>query len=102
MQKELNSHSYIGYGYIEFIGNALGKDIYVLEAIRRDIYRQTDEDLELIIKGNRNAVVLYYMDNGHYELVGLRNPDGTFDTHFSPEHSFIRFLYSRVQHVIGK
>lgn len=100
MQKELNSNAYIGYGYIEFIGNALNKDIYVLEAIRRDIYRQIDEDLELVIKGNRNSIVLYYTDNGHYELVGVQNADGTFDTHFSPDHSLIRFLYGRVQNII--
>jgi hypothetical protein len=100
MQNELNSNSYIGYGYIEFIGNALNKDIYVLEAMRRDIYRLVDEDLELIVKGNRNSIILYYMDGGHYELVGVRNADGTFDTHFSPDHTLIRFLYGRVQNII--
>lgn len=102
MQNELNSHSYIGYGYLEFLGNVLNKDIYVLEAIRRDIYRQVDEDLELIIHGNRNSIILYYMDNGHYELVGLRRNDGTFDTYFSPEHSLIRFLNQRVRQIIDK
>ena len=101
MQNQLNSSSYIGYGYIEFIGNALNKDIYILEALRRDIYRQSDEDLELTIKGNRNSIILYYMDNGHYELVGVKNDDGTFGTHFSPDHTLIQFLYNRVQQIIS-
>lgn len=98
MQSQLNSSFPIGYGYMEFIGNALNKDIYILEALRRDIY-VTDE-LSLTIKGNRRSIVLYYM-NGHYELVGIHNPDGTFDTHFSPDHSLIRFLYNRVQQIIS-
>ena len=94
MQEQLRSNLPIGYGYMEFIGNALNKDIYILEAIRRDIYI-TDE-LPLTIHGDRRSIVLYYM-NGHYELVGLEKDDGSFDTHFSPDHSFIRFLYNRVR-----
>lgn len=100
MKKELDSSAYIGYGYLEFIGNALNKDIYILEATRQDIYRQFDEDLELMIKGDRSSIVLYNIDNTHYELVGVRNADGTFDTHFSPDHSLIRFLHNRVQNII--
>lgn len=97
MQRQLNSHVPIGYGYMEFIGEALNKDIYILEAARRDIYI-TDE-LPLTIKGDRRSIILYYM-NGHYELVGIRNSDNSFDTHFAPNHSLIRFLYARVQYNI--
>lgn len=96
MQKQLDSNTPIGYGYMEFIGNALNKDIYILEALRHDIY-VTDE-LPLTIKGNRNSIVLYYM-NGHYELLGIKNQNGSFDTHFTPNHSFIRFLYNRVRQI---
>lgn len=99
MQSQLDSNTPIGYGYMEFIGNALNKDIYILEALRHDIYI-TDE-LPLTIKGNRCSIVLYYM-NGHYELVGCQNPDGTFDTHFSHDHSFIQFLYNRVLQITGQ
>ena len=98
MQEQLKSSVPIGYGYMEFIGNALDKDIYILEASRADIY-VTDE-LSFTIKGNRSSVVLYYM-NGHYELVGIKCPDGSFDTHFSPDHTFIRFLYNRVCQITG-
>jgi len=98
MQKQLDSNTSIGYGYMEFIGNVLNKDIYILEAIRHDIYI-TDE-LPYTIRGNRSSIVLYYM-NGHYELVGIHNQNNTFDTHFSPEHTFIRFLYDRVKSITG-
>ncbi len=99
MQKELNSNTSIGYGYIEYIGNILDKDIYVLEASRHNIYI-TDE-LSLTIKGNRPSIVLYYMD-GHYELVGIRNDDMSFVTHFSCNHSFIRFLHEKIIKIINK
>jgi hypothetical protein len=98
MQTQLESPVPIGYGYMEFIGNVLNKDIYILEALRHDIY-VTDE-LSLTIKGTRNSIVLYYM-NGHYELVGIQNIDGSFDTHFSPNHSLIRFLHNRVCQITG-
>jgi hypothetical protein len=94
MQSQLQSNLAIGYGYMEFIGNILNKDIYILEAIRRDIYI-TDE-LPLTIKGDRSSIILYYM-NGHYELVGIQNDDGGFDTHFNPDHSLVRFLNNRVK-----
>lgn len=99
MQAQLNSNFPIGYGYMEFIGNCLNKDIYILEAIRQDLY-VTDE-LPLTIKGNRPSIVLHYL-NGHYELVGIKNNNGSFTTHFSPDHSFISFLFSRVQDVVNR
>lgn len=97
MQQQLKSQVPIGYGYMDLIGNCLNKDIYILEALRNDIY-VTDE-LQYTIKGNRPSIVLYYV-NGHYELVGIQNDDGTFTTHFDHEHSLIRFLYERVREYV--
>ena len=99
MQSQLASNAHIGYGYIEFICNALNKDIYMLDAAHRDIY--IFDELPFCIKGNRKSIVIYYM-NGHYELVGIRNDDGSFDTHFEPNHSFILFLNSIVKEMIGR
>ncbi len=98
MQSQLNSNYPIGYGYMEFIGNSLNKDIYIIESNRKDIY-VTDE-LPLTIKGNRMSIVLYYI-NGHYELCGIRTEQG-YNTHFSPQHSLIKFLNSRVNHIIDR
>lgn len=99
MQAQLASHAPIGYGYMEFICNALNKDVYILEAARRDVY--IHDELPFCIKGNRKSIVVYYM-NGHYELVGIRTADGSFDTHFEPNHSFIRFLNGIVKEVTGR
>ena len=96
MQAQLDSSAPIGYGYIEYICNALNKDIYILSAAHRDMY--VCDELQFCIKGNRKSIVVYYM-NGHYELVGIQQPDGSFDTHFKPDHSFIRFLNDIVKEV---
>lgn len=98
MQKQLNSYNPIGYGYMEFIGNILDKDIYILEGKRKDIY-VTDE-LPLTINGNRKSIILFYI-SGHYELVGIENNDGTYSTHFSPNHSLIQHLKKRVNEIIS-
>ena len=98
MQSMLDSEQQIGYGYLEFLCESLNKDIYILEGSRGDIYN-TDE-LPLMIKGNRRSIVLYYV-TGHYELVGIKNGSDSFDTHFAPDHSFIRFLNHRVREIIN-
>lgn len=97
MQKELNSKEWIGYGYMEFIGKALNKDIYILDANTRDIY--IFDELKYSITGDRNSIILYYI-TGHYELVGILNIDNTFTTYFAPTHSLIQFLYIRVKTLI--
>lgn len=93
MKQQLNSSNYIGYGFFEFIGNIIDKDIYILDGNRRDIYI-TDES-SLSITGRRMSIVIYYANN-HYELVGIQNQNNTFDTHFNPNHTFIKFLYSKI------
>jgi hypothetical protein len=98
MQSQLDSNNPIGYGYMEFIGNILQKDIYILSGSTKGIY-VTDE-LPLTIKGDRKSIVLYYI-NGHYELVGIKN-ENSFETHFNPTHEFIQFLNKKVQDILLK
>lgn len=93
MKSQLESDSKIGYGYLELIANAIQKDIYILEGCRQNIYIL--DNPSLIIKGNRESIVLYYTQD-HYELVGIISGKNVFDTHFSPHHPFIKFLYHRI------
>lgn len=101
MKKQLDSNNNIGYGYIEYISNMLDKNIYILNESDNDLYPFGKDDLLNIYKKNRSSLVLYYTssnnnDNyGHYELVGIMN-NGIIDTYFSPDHSFIKFLYNKV------
>ena len=101
MKSMLQSRVPLGYGYMEFIGNCLNKDIYLIDGEKNDIY-VTDE-LPLTIKGNRKSIILYY-SAGHYELVGIDqqsiNKDRPFQTHFDPQHLLIRALYARVCEIL--
>lgn len=93
MQAELNSNNSIGYGYLEFISDIIEKDIYILDADRQDIYISD----EAAVKGDRSSIVIYYSDfTGHYELIAIKTED-SFASHFSPKHSFIKFLYEKIQ-----
>lgn len=98
MRQTLDSDGHVGYGYMEFIGNAIERDIYILSGRHQDVYNS--DELRLTIKGNRPSIVLYFASN-HYELVGTKNSDDSFSTHFKPSHSFIQHLYNRVQYLIN-
>jgi hypothetical protein len=101
MMTQLNSSAYIGYGYMEYIGNVLNKDIYILDALHQGLYRTITDEYQYTIKGNRNSVVIYW-NGGHYELIGLKDNQGKMVTHFSPDHSFIEFLYALTRSFISK
>ncbi|HSW76812.1 MAG TPA: hypothetical protein VLG50_07190 [Candidatus Saccharimonadales bacterium] len=93
MQATLNSNNDIGYGYFEYIGNQLNKDIFILDGDRQDLY-QTDE-YKLSIKHNRPAIVLYYQ-NRHYQLIGVKDDKDNIITHFKPNNELIQFLKNRI------
>jgi hypothetical protein len=94
MKKQLNSNNYIGYGYIEFISNVLGKNIYILNHSTQDLYPFEKTELLNIYRKNRPSIVVYY-EPKHYELVGIMN-NGIVDTYFDSNHTFIKFLYNKV------
>ena len=98
MQAQLNSNNSIGYGYLEFLGNAFNLDIYILEGARRDIYMNNESQYS--IKGDRDSIVLYYISE-HYELVGIQTAKNKFDTCFAPNHSLIEFLFDKVQNYLN-
>lgn len=86
MQKELRSHSAVDNVYNEFISNQLNKDIYLLDATKRDVFVTGDDD-DILYKNRESIVVLYHP--GHYELVGIEDPIGISfaDTNRIPSHS---------------
>ena len=107
MQDTLRSNSSLGYGYLEFIGDALNKDIYILEENlipgRQGVY-VTDET-PFMLRG-REAIIVWYSEQtltergvmqhgGHYELVGMETKDRYY-TCFSPNHPLIRFLCRQI------
>ena len=98
MKKQLDSDNYIGYGYIEYISNALDKNIYILNERSQDLYPFEKSELLNLYKKNRSSIVLYAIEANpydHYELVGIMN-NGIIDTHFSSDHTLIKFLYNKI------
>lgn len=89
MKKELQSRNSLGSGYIELLSKVINKDIYILEARRRNLY--TSHEAKYYSTGQRNSVVMLYHD-GHYESVGLRSDNSKSYTLFSPNCNFIKLL----------
>ena len=100
MVKCLNSSQSLGTGYLELISRLLNRDLYILSELTQDLYA-TDE-LPYMVTGKRSAVVVYWDGVGHYELVALKNSQGTFDSHFKPTNPLIEFLYSRYLNIVAR
>ena len=92
MVKELNSNRPVDNVYNEFISDQLNKDIYILDAIKQDVY-MTGHDDDILYK-NRKSIVILYLP-GHYELVGVHE-NGTTKTIFDPSHDLIRAIRQRM------
>ena len=93
MQRELDSNRSVNNVYNEFISNQLGKDIYILDMVKKDVY-MTGSDDELLYKGRPSIVILYLP--GHYELVGV-DVDGVVKTLFPPDHPLIKAIQRRMK-----
>jgi hypothetical protein len=78
--------------YLEYISMMFNKDLYFLDIYQQDVYMLSNPDL--VQKGNRISIVVGYKP-GHYETVGLPQPDGTVKTAFEPNDEFIVRLRNR-------
>ena len=91
MQETLNSSEWLDYIFFEFIGDALDKDLYILDETKQDLYTTGEEDL---YQKGRPSIVLGFQHN-HYELIGVMNGDGVVRTLFYPDEDFITRLKIR-------
>ena len=91
MENELKSSSAVDNLYLELCSEVMEKDIYILDAVTRDIYR-LGKDNDLLVK-NRDSIVIAYLP-GHYELVGDEQ-NGFIRTLFPYTHPFIQAIKSR-------
>ena len=92
MQKELNSNASISNIYNEYISDQLDIDIYILDAVRQDVY-MTASDNDLLYKDRRSVVILYLP--GHYELIGTKDKD-YIQTQFRPNSNIIQIIKERM------
>jgi len=92
MQKLLDSNRAVDNVFNEFISNQLDKDIYILDAIKRDVYI-TGFDDDILYKDRPSIIILYLP--GHYELVGL-NENGSIKVLFEPDHDLVKTVRARM------
>jgi len=101
MYETLDSSCFLGYVHIPYICDVIQKDVIFIDHNTRDVYKmgfERDEitgDIQSSLIKNRDTIVLYYYDDSHYDLVGLKNSDDKISTLFKPENEFIKFLKSR-------
>lgn len=91
MQETLDSDAWLDYIFFEFIGDALDKDLYILDENKQDIYMTGEEDL---YQKGRPCIILGYRSN-HYELIGLLDENGVTRTLFFPDEPLITDLKIR-------
>lgn len=92
MQNELLKGGSIDYIFHEFISNELEKDIYILDATKRDVYIIGNED-DILYKDRPSIVLLY--NRNHYDLVGIRMKE-QIHTLFSYDDPFIQTIRDRL------
>ena len=94
MQKELRSSTPVDNRYNEYLSNVLNKDIFLIDAIKKDVYI-TGDDHDILYM-NRNSIVILY-NNGHYELVGTKEPGvGVITLMFKHDDPFILTIRQRL------
>jgi hypothetical protein len=80
MEKYLNSNNWLDIFYIELISNQLEVDIYIINN-NGEVYNLGDND---IYYKNRKSVILKYIDQAHFEAVGIKfnKIETLFDNNF--------------------
>ncbi len=93
LKKELLGSEPVDNIYQELIGNAIFKDIYIIDGETKDMYN-IGTAYSMYYKGG-NGLILYYTP-GHFEVVGIRRSNGNIDTIFTPEHKLIQACRDRL------
>ena len=105
LQEWLASNRSVDNAFNEFISNLLGKDIYILDYNKKDVYI-TGDDMDLLYSQRPGIVLLYLQSSeqngvGHYELVG-RVSRGKIITMFDPNDPLILQIQDRMRSKLEK
>lgn len=88
MKNYLCSRKWMNMFYLELISNQFNIDIIIINEKNRKLYKTGDP--ELLIQ-NRNTVLVNYIEETHFESIGMMTPEGT-KTFFSPDSKVIQDL----------
>lgn len=93
MEKFLLSNNWLDIFYLELISNQLDLDIYIINS-DGSFYQLGDKE---IFYKNRRSVIVKYIDQAHFEAVGLVINNKKVETLFNPEFSLIKKLKEKLK-----
>jgi hypothetical protein len=89
MLETLNTDRHIGGGFFSFICDKLSFDIYFLDDRNKCVYKSDEFSFT---QKDRRSIIILFSNNNHYDLIVLKNPDGTYSTFLQPDHKLILYL----------
>ena len=95
LQHTIKNTECVGLEVMELTSIILDINIVILDAKTKDVYMTGDYEL-LHRDGKSYVVIIYYEDNVHYELCGLKTNQGIV-TYFSEGHTFIKHILRRIK-----
>lgn len=90
MKKYINSNQWISYHFVELISKVLDLNIFIITHNTNTIYNLGDN--EIYYKKNRNSVFINYINQAHFETLGIKTPDG-LKTLFSPSSPIMKTTF---------
>ena len=89
MQGILRSHYFINFSFLELISQQLDIDIYIINSNDGTVYMTGDDE---IYYKKRRSIILKYIDQAHFESVGLKVNNKKIETLFRHDCYIIKKL----------
>ena len=95
-KKYINSNQWISYHFVELISKVLDLNIFIITHNTNTIYNLGDN--EIYYKKNRNSVFINYINQAHFETLGIKTPDG-LKTLFSPSSPIMKTTFECINFI---
>jgi hypothetical protein len=86
-----NPREYIDQYFMNFIDRQLNVNVIFIST-NGNLYSTSRQDCDEMLAKGQNFVLVYYLDELHYEAVGRVNPDGTITSYFQGTDPMIKQL----------
>ena len=96
MRKYINSNNWISYHFVELISKVLDLNIFIVTHNTNTLYNLGDD--EIYYKKDRNSVFINYINQAHFETLGINTPDG-IKTFFSPQSEIMKTTYKCISFI---
>ena len=96
MRKYINSNHWLSYHFVELISKVLDLNIFIVTHNTNTLYNLGDD--EIYYKKNRNSVFINYINQAHFETLGINTPNG-IKTLFSPQSEIMKITYKCIKFI---